>query len=300
MDELLHAGKRLGVLATLVRDIYRTTERRELRDAVDDLASPNDTYGWASVGIYVFFDPDSRDVLYVGLARDLAERFAQHNGLVVMEARHCKSREIDEWFASREALGYAVLLQSPMDQVSVGRQRGTPSAAYYDEETDEFYDYPTEGLEEARHLEGTLIASYRARHGVLPPWNKIGGSVAGAGDATTGGYNVLALATGQADSLLLARKTLRELSADPSAVSFEQTLHLGRINAITETGGVGIDTPRILRAIERSANSPWYRNTGLPEQAERLRTTGYCRLPPPPPADACTPGTIERVEREGE
>lgn len=44
-------------------------------NAIDDLCSPKDNYGWASAGIYCFW-------VYIGLAGDLAERFKQHNGIL--------------------------------------------------------------------------------------------------------------------------------------------------------------------------------------------------------------------------
>ena len=69
--------------------MYGNDERTEMRDAIDDIASPLDSYGFASAGIYVFFDPIKFEVLYIGLAGDLAQRFAQHNGLASMPASVC-------------------------------------------------------------------------------------------------------------------------------------------------------------------------------------------------------------------
>jgi len=74
-----------------MRDDYQAHEAQELREAIDDLASPLDTYGFASTGVYIFFDPDTKDILYIGLARDLSERFAQRNALIKMAAKSCKA-----------------------------------------------------------------------------------------------------------------------------------------------------------------------------------------------------------------
>lgn len=46
-----------------------------MADAIDDLCCPNDNYGWVSAGIYCFWDYYTHEVLYIGLAGDLAERF---------------------------------------------------------------------------------------------------------------------------------------------------------------------------------------------------------------------------------
>src|SRR5687768_10054737 len=107
------------MLVTWVRDVYTDIQRSEMRAAIDSIASPNTYDGFASNGIYVFFDPESREVLYIGLARDLSERFAQHNGLVRMREDGCKVRQIAAWFETHDRLGYAAALQSPFSQAGV-------------------------------------------------------------------------------------------------------------------------------------------------------------------------------------
>jgi hypothetical protein len=163
------------MLVTWIRDVYTFDDRSSMRWAIDAIASPLDYVGFASNGVYVFFDPESQNILYIGLARDLSERFAQHNGLVSMESQSCKIDQIRDWWNTHGSLGYAIGVQSPFSQASVGRQRGTPTAAFYDEEADVFWDYPDEGLDHIAEVEGQLIAAYKERHGNLPPWNKIGG-----------------------------------------------------------------------------------------------------------------------------
>ena len=39
-----------------------------MANAIDDLCSPTDTHGWASAGIYCFWDYYAEAVLYIGLA----------------------------------------------------------------------------------------------------------------------------------------------------------------------------------------------------------------------------------------
>ena len=46
------------MFGTVIIDAYRKEEALEMADAIDDLCSPTDNYGWASAGIYCFcFDP---------------------------------------------------------------------------------------------------------------------------------------------------------------------------------------------------------------------------------------------------
>jgi hypothetical protein len=67
-------------LATVIRDSYHLNERKEMRDALHELL-PVHGSDWHTSGVYCFWDPDSRDALYIGLAKNIEQRFAQHNGL---------------------------------------------------------------------------------------------------------------------------------------------------------------------------------------------------------------------------
>ena len=62
------------MFGTVILDAYTKDETKELADAINDLCCPNDNYGWASAGIYCFWDYYTREVLYIGLARDLYVR----------------------------------------------------------------------------------------------------------------------------------------------------------------------------------------------------------------------------------
>ncbi|HYG58544.1 MAG TPA: hypothetical protein VD902_10845 [Symbiobacteriaceae bacterium] len=133
------------------------------------------------------FDPD-RQVLYVGLAIDLAERFRQHNGLVQADPRTCKVNEINGYFERHERLGYGILVQSPMSQpaTSKNKHRFTGKRGV------EVIEDTTERVkEEIRTAEGVLLEAYRRQHGGHPPWNKIGGSADGQKRATDGSYHII-------------------------------------------------------------------------------------------------------------
>jgi len=99
------------------------------------------------------------------------------------------------------------------------------SAEYYDEEDDVFWSYDESGLEDIKANEGVLIAAYVQGYGKLPPWNKIGGATHSRERANPAIYAQLDLATGLVDSLLLARKTIRKLSSDPTAMAYGEALH---------------------------------------------------------------------------
>jgi predicted GIY-YIG superfamily endonuclease len=280
------------MLATWIRDVYAYEDRAEMRAAIDDIASPLDSYGFASAGVYVFFDPAKFEALYIGLARDLSQRFAQHNGLAGLLISGCKRVQLEKWFTQHKSLGYAIFVQSHIGQVAVSRQVGTMSAEYYDEENDAFWGYGESGLETIKANEGVLIAAFLRRHGRLPRWNKIGGAVRSRERATDGIYAQLDLATGQIDSLLLARRTIRELSGDPTAMSYEEALDVGRLHSILKTFGAGVDSLTILKSLEEEANNQRHINPELLEVGNRMYASKYYSLPPPIPASQDTEGSI--------
>ena len=51
------------MFGTVIIDAYRKEEALEMADAIADLCSPTDNYGWASAGIYCFWD--SRYLLHL-------------------------------------------------------------------------------------------------------------------------------------------------------------------------------------------------------------------------------------------
>ena len=281
-----------SVLATWIRDVYGDDQRSDLRQAIDGIASPLDYYGFASAGVYIFFDPASFDVLYIGLARDLSIRFAQHNDLVRMSADGCKRRQINEWFGKNKSLGYAAFVQSSYDQVAVSRQAGTMTAEYYDEESAAFWSYNESGLEDIIANEGALIEVYSQHHGRLPLWNKIGGARHARRRAPRRLYRQLELATGAVDSLLLARKSFRELWNDPVSLSYEEALHAGRQSATLKSFGIGVDSLVIIKSMVEQAERQKNIDPNLLNLSNRIYSSGYYMLPPPTPGSEDTPGSI--------
>lgn len=286
------------MLATWIRDVYGDDQRSDLREAIDGIASPLDNYGFASAGVYIFFDPTNFDVLYIGLARDLSVRFAQHNDLVTMSADGCKREQVKEWFGKRKSLGYAAFVQSCYDQVAVSRQAGTMSAEYYDEESDAFWGYDESGLEDIKANEGALIAAYSGYHGRLPLWNKIGGARHARQRAPQRLYGQLELAAGAVDSLLLARRTIRELWNEPVSMSYEEALHAGRQLAILKTFGIGVDSLIIVKSMVEQAEKRKHIDPNLLELSNCIYSSGYYMLPPPAPGSEKTPGSIAYEMRQ--
>ena len=58
------------MLATIISDVYTIDERSDVANAIDDLCSPNDAYGWSSCGVYGFWEPMAKDAIYLGLTGD--------------------------------------------------------------------------------------------------------------------------------------------------------------------------------------------------------------------------------------
>lgn len=205
-------------LGTVVRDVYREKDRQSLYDDLSMLLGT----GWHRAGVYCFWDPASNKALYIGLAKDLPTRFAQHNGLRgTRPGPGNKGKQINDWFLQTEQLGFSVVLQEAM--------------------ADETYE-PF-----ARNAEGQLLEGYRKIHGRLPPWNRIGGSRVGASHVIDNSGAWVDLMTGTGDSLLVARRTIRGLNEDPDAEYTELVIHPAR-SALLQLEG--IDDIAILRAVE--------------------------------------------------
>lgn len=109
------------MFGTIIMDSYKADEAESMSQNIDEICSPMDTVGWASAGIYSFWDYYTKDVLYIGLASDLCVRFRQHNGLLPIDENACKVRQIQDYFSGHERLGYSILVQSPMSQPIVHR-----------------------------------------------------------------------------------------------------------------------------------------------------------------------------------
>lgn len=208
------------LLCTVIWDAYRDSERRELWRAIQQLL-PVDSPNWSRQGVYAYWDPDdTRELLYVGLASSLPERFAQHNRLIPHSGGN-KADKVDEWFRAHDRLGFTLLVQSAAVQT-----------------LDDLYAIsPLLGVEKGeipKIAEGQLIELHKMAAGKRPAWNRTGGSVLGAKWARPSGRSVIGLLSAADENLFVARRTLRELVIDDAALRHETTVHGARMAAIEE------------------------------------------------------------------
>ncbi|WP_373481791.1 GIY-YIG nuclease family protein [Acetobacterium sp.] len=224
------------MFGTIILDAYKSDELEIMANFIDEICSPMDTVGWASAGIYSFWEYDTKEILYIGLASDLCVRFKQHNGLLPIDDSACKYLQIQDYFKTHKKLGYTILVQSPLSQPIVQRNekmyriflekpKGIAVGNYVGEE----------GLEHIKLVEGQLIEAYRLFTGDIPPWNKIGGNTYARKFATKGNFLqiIQAFSSGDTHNLLISRSTLRELANNATYEWFEVQLHALRMMMLT-------------------------------------------------------------------
>jgi hypothetical protein len=212
---------------TFMLDVYRHEDAADVRDALERILGPEEASGWATGGVYVFWNPQTREPRYVGITGDFPERFAQHNGLRGSSRRGSKRKQITQYFATEgESLGFTVLALSSLNQPSTHRQRRV--LALKEPELIELNEsLSAEVVNEMRALEGRLIAAHTAMFGTKPPWNVSPGRRPTL--PSDGARGVLSVAVGAFDCLLQARHTIRALASDGEARLFEEQLHGVRI-----------------------------------------------------------------------
>jgi len=241
-------------LGTVVRDVYTNTERRTMHKALRELLPSGD---WSKAGLYCYWDPESREALYIGLSKDLPSRFAQHNGLKGKPGHGNKALEINDWFQTHDRIGFSIVLQSAL--------------------ADDIYEGNT------KLGEGQLIEGYRALHDKFPPWNKVSGSTDGhkyVGTDTAVWFDFM---TGKADGLVVARRTIRELNDNATADLNEGRVHTSRTGMNHHATDGKLDDTAILAClkdtVERDARiAPYLADLYT---FEKLRD--YLRQPAPHP-----------------
>lgn len=212
------------MFGTIIIDAYRKDEAIKIWEAVDNLCSPTDNYGWASAGVYCFWNYYTKQVYYIGLAVDLATRFKQHNGIISIKDAGCKKAFIDEYFKKNDKLGYSILAQSPLSQPITSRNKKIYDN--FDIEGFPIEDYVgSEGKDNIKKAEGILIEAYNKVKGEIPKWNKIGGSIAGQEASKVQSYSLVEDFTHSKPSPFIAKVTLRELMNEPKYAWYENCLH---------------------------------------------------------------------------
>lgn len=214
------------MLCTLIWDTYADADRVGVLAALRRLL-PRHSRDWSRKGVYAFWDPDTHDLLYVGLASNLPQRFAQHNALVSHSGGN-KSKYISEWFAAHERLGFTVLIQGAAVQI-------------LEDVRNMDWMLGVEANALTRVAEGQLIELHKQEYGHWPPWNGVGGSVKGSEWARPSERSVIKLLSASDESLFVARRTLRHLVGDRSALQMEALLHSARMDALQRIHGMDFD-----------------------------------------------------------
>ena len=215
------------VFGTVIIDSYTKEETQEMASAIDDICSPKDAYGWASAGIYCFWDYYAQAILYIGLAGDLSERFRQHNGLLPIESGS-KEIEIKEYFSKNDRIGYTIFVQSPMSQPLVHRNKEVFKKFACMNDSPVLNLCNNQGKDDIKKVEGILIESFKREYGYFPPWNKMGGSIDGQADVMKQNINIVKSFCDTDHYYLnpiVSRSTIMELSLNPTWAWFESFLH---------------------------------------------------------------------------
>jgi len=185
--------------ATIFRDSYLESERRDMAEWLDDLFPVNGGSEFAPQVVYLYWDYSTHEPLYLGLASEARRRFEEHNGLRYSAPGSSKKKEIDDYFTKQSRLGFSVIAASSSAPINTAATRQANKSLRP-------WNGLTWGLEEAaedelRMFEGRFINAGKSA-GVLP-WNNIQGWWRGAVTAQSHSALVLGLFTGQADSLFV-------------------------------------------------------------------------------------------------
>ncbi len=217
------------MLRTIILQTYKKSERKKVAKALDQLCSPKDNYGWASAGIYAYWNYYTNEVLYVGLAVDLTERFKQHNGFYPgIDKKTCKYEQIEEYFRNNEKIGFSIIVQSPLSQPVTSKLK--KEYKDYTEQFSQIENYiGNEGVEAIKYQEGLLIESFRINNGNIPKWNKMNGSIVGQNSVKPINYEALKVISNQTNNLLLAKSSLFEIAENPTFERYENFMHEVRI-----------------------------------------------------------------------
>ena len=221
----------LTLLSTFIHEQYTVDNAVKVASALDELFTPCNENGWASSGVYCFWVSGSFEILYIGLALDLTQRFRQHNGIIKSPQNTCKHAEIIDWFKNHDKLGYSVLVQSSLSQASC--KRFNIRFDLTKEEMERQYgELIKAGYESIVSTEGLLIEAHQKAKGKKPRWNKVGGSIYGRRKATARHIYLLKLFSGELDDWMIARKSIMQQNENPMYEKWENYLHAIRLHAI--------------------------------------------------------------------
>lgn len=250
------------LFGTIIRDVFCEDEFGDVEGALEELCSPNDSYGWSSAGVYAFWDTTSRELLYIGLASDLPNRFRQHSRSQRGRRVGSKNDDLTRHLSNHDKVGYTIFVQSTVSQPVVSRTRLNRSIALsaYDGDDSVFVDQEQHQIVDIAALEGKLLAAHDDSLGAKPPWNRIGGNQSSRNQPTSFTRGTLDVISGVASSLLVARESLREIADNPTAAANEVFLHAARAQAVigSHLRGDGLTDADILRELNIIGQDPKY------------------------------------------
>lgn len=217
-----------STFGTFIPETYTWNQRELLADAIDEVLSPNDTWGFASNGLYFFWDYYTKEILYIGISVDLKQRFREHNGLIQSNTTSNKFNQIQDYFSNHEKLGYTIFAQTPESQT-----RSSRNIHEFSEVTN-YTDEINRNLRRALNIfEGLFIQQFFNIHNAYPLWNSIHSSHIGAEIANT---NVLQNfeqdVVSDPESFLSSRCSIKTLSSNSMFTFWEVRLNLARSWAI--------------------------------------------------------------------
>lgn len=232
------------MLATIIVNQYTSADVATLAEAVEELCSPKNGYGWSSSGIYSFWNVETKEVLYVGLAIDLPLRFQQHNGLSPCPENCCKRSQIHEHFQVQARLGLSIFVQSTLQQAishrwesaNAGKLEWIAENFGFFEPTDVKEDLNYDLINALRATESAMLAVHKKDNGHFPAWNKMGGLNLNFADfqLNNARYFLRSLTDDQPQyDPFTARSSLREMVKYSITERYEMYLHAVRIHMLS-------------------------------------------------------------------
>lgn len=239
------------MLGTVVIEKYKKTETSIILAALERLILENNS-DWSTAGIYCYWDYYKKQILYIGLAVNLVERFKQHNGLVECSSHSCKLDKIKEYFELNEYLGFSIILQSQLSQPFNNKQKRKYKGIYSDSELKNILG--KEGTDDIKYTEGVLIEGFKTKHGKLPSWNKIKGSAQAQRVAKGKNVKMLEYLITNEQNKYTSLVSLKELSNSSLFNKYETYLHSLRTSIlpvqamIEEHEKLGVETYSEMRS----------------------------------------------------
>lgn len=217
------------MLSTIITDVYEESEKGQILDALNEICSPNDTYGWSSAGLYSFWDYETKEILYLGSANNLPNEIKLQNGQIDNPFAYLSlSGKIDNYFRKKQKLGISLLLQSPLE---VPEQVNYTSTGIKFNQLVNIPNKPITipSLQPIVVHEKSLLQMAKGISGKVPVWNKKKNTEQTMVTEFKTKKEVIETMVTNDSNFLVAQSTLREIARNPVLVRYESFLHMLRI-----------------------------------------------------------------------